>query len=93
MTIAGDGTKAVTTAGTAEALGSQATKCVYIFIQGHSDNTGSVYIGSSTVSKTGKRGIELPPGQSTGLPAGDLNDVYVDCDTSGDSCAFVYFTE
>lgn len=93
MTIGGDGTKTVSSSGTAVALGTSATKCVYIVVQAQSGNVGSVYVGTSTVTKTGKRGIELPAGQSTGIPAGDLDDVYVDADNSNDKVSFVYFIE
>ena len=83
----GDGSKNVTAAGTAEALGSSA-KCNWIAIAAKSANTGNIYVGGSTIDST--RGIPLAAGESISIPASNIASVYIDADTNGEGVTFMY---
>ena len=92
-----NGAKAVTSAGTAEALSATSIPVVEVVIQAELDNTGNVYVGGSTVSSTS--GVELEPGAS--LTFGNiqknewfnLNEIYIDAATSSDGVKFTYTTK
>lgn len=77
----------VTTAGTAVAIGSGGVKARNITVRALSGNTGDIYLGSSTVSSTD--GFPLSPGEVITVPAGDLNDYYIDAETSGDKIRYI----
>ena len=85
--IVGDGSKDVTTAGTAEAI-STTQRCKWVAIIAKSTNTGNVYVGGSTIDST--RGIPLAASESISLPASDLSLVYIDVDTNGEGVTFAY---
>ena len=92
----GDGKKTVTAAGTAEALASTSTECIWVIVTAKPANTGSVYIGGSTVDAT--RGTPLLPGESVGIPGitpynlYDLALIYVDAAVNGEGVTFSYFS-
>lgn len=91
----GNGTKTVTTAGTAVRLVATSTVIKQATIQALSSNTGVVCIGSSTVLVASKNGICLSAGQATplfyisGFPH-DLNQIWVDSAVNGEGVAFAY---
>ena len=92
------GSKTVTTAGTAEALSSTTMIVSLVDIvakKATGDNTGSVYIGDSTVDKDSNQTIELVPGGTfdTRSMAGghqiDLSKLYIDADNNGDGVTWI----
>ena len=83
----GDGSKNVTAAGTAEALGST-QKCNWVAIAAKSTNTGKIYVGGTTVDST--RGIPLAADESISIPASNIASVYIDADTNGEGVTFMY---
>lgn len=87
-TSIGDGSKTVTTAGTAERLTTTATPCLRVIVTGKELNAGQVYIGGSTIA-TG-RGIPLAPLQATVLDIDDVSAIYVDADNNGDGVTYAY---
>uniref|UniRef100_A0A6M3JBQ7 Uncharacterized protein n=1 Tax=viral metagenome TaxID=1070528 RepID=A0A6M3JBQ7_9ZZZZ len=89
------GSKAVTTAGTAETLVASTTPAKYVQIQAKPANTGRVAIGGSAVDETAAtiKGIILYPGESTPwIPCDDLVDIYVDVAVSTQGVTFNYLT-
>ena len=81
--------KAVSVAGTAEALSSTSQRVKSLSVIAKSDNTGQVYVGGSDVASTTNDG--LAPGDSLIIPAVnwlDLSDVYIDVDVSGEGVDF-----
>lgn len=85
----GDGSKAVTTAGTAETLIGSSTPCKKVLIWCSDGNTGAkAYVGGSTVSSTS--GVAIYKGGVTVIEIDDLQKIYVDVDTSGDGVQFTY---
>lgn len=83
----GDGSKDVTTAGSRVALASS-TSCKKVHIQAKIANTGSIYVGGSTIA-TG-RGVELLPLATITLTISDLSLVYIDASVSGEGITFIY---
>jgi hypothetical protein len=81
------GAKTVTTAGTAEALGSGIFKALTIIPK--VANTGQVYVGGSDVASATNDGLDagdtLVLGDGRGL---SLSSVYIDVDTSGEGVDF-----
>lgn len=86
-TITG-GTKTVTTAGVAEALGASTT-IKSIYIRATSTNTGNIYVGGSDVSSA--NGIALAANDSVEIDIADLATVYIDSDVNGEGVGFTYF--
>lgn len=84
----GDGTKSVTTAGTREQLSGSSVPCKKLTIQAKIGNTGSVYVGGSTVAST--RGIELLPTGTIQLTVSNLNLVYIDVSVNGEGVTYIY---
>jgi len=86
-TIAG-GTKDVTTAGVPEALASS-TACKSVYIKAKLANTGSIYVGGSTVTST--TGITLAAGDSIQFDISNLSTVYIDSSVNGEGVGYTYF--
>lgn len=63
------------------------TAVVSVLVQALSTNTGSIWVGDSTV--TVSIGFELQPGQSTGIAIDNLSKVFVDATTNGDKACFL----
>jgi len=85
----GDGSKDVTSAGTAEQLTTTDTPCRLINIFAKAGNTGNVFIGGSTVSSA--RGMVLEQARSTDwFPIDNVNKVYVDAANSNDGVQYCY---
>lgn len=89
--IAGDGRKVVTTAGTAVAIAST-TAAAKVIITACTDNTDLVTVGASTVvaALATRRGIPLAPGQSVEIGCTDLADVFIDSLVNGEGVTFLY---
>lgn len=89
----GHGVKAVTTAGTDEALAAS-TAAKWVTIQAQTDNTSYVAVGASGVdaaTATGN-GVQLAAGESITLPIDNLADVYVDALVNGEGVRYIYGT-
>lgn len=92
--------KAVTTAGTAEALTASDIDTRELIIKAPSGNAGAVYLGDSTVSAA--TGYELAAGDEVTLTdllstqdpevRFALADIYVDSANDGDAVVVIYFT-
>lgn len=89
----GDGTKEVTTAGTAVQLSATSVKCREVTITSEIENTDTIVVGGSTVDATAgvRRGVPIEPGQSVTIRVTDLNMLYLDALVSGESISFIYF--
>jgi hypothetical protein len=80
------------TSGTQAAIVGSETFVRAVYMQAKKvsgDNTGNVFVGTSTVSVGDAELFELTPGATFELPMPlgfkvDLNDVYIDVDTTGD---------
>ena len=81
------GSKTVTAAATAEALGSD-TQCRCVIITAKPGNTGYVYVGGSTVSSS-SYGKRLAPEDEITLAVQNLNIVYLDVSVSGEGVDFL----
>jgi len=89
-----DGSKDITTAGTAEQLAADQT-CASVLIQVRYNNVGRfVAIGASTVvaAQTGRRGIILAKGQIIELLVTNLNLIWLDVLQNGDGVTFTCFS-
>jgi hypothetical protein len=84
--------------GTAERLSSSGIAVTAVTIQASLDNTGSIYVGDSTVDAD--TGIVVAPGDACTVeaPVGRhgpeeivLNEIYVVSSTTGDSCRVAAF--
>lgn len=86
-----DGTKTISTSGTAVKL-TDFTTCAHVFITAKSDNSGTIVIGGSTVvaALATRRGTPLDPGDTMDFPINDLSKIYVDSTSSGDKVTFTY---
>lgn len=83
------GHKAVTTAGTAVALGTTATiPSGAVHIKALNGNTGLIYVGNSDVDNS--NGWELDAGEEIYWPATDLADVYIDSAENGEGVCYEY---
>lgn len=81
------GQKAVTTAGTAEALGSTQALKKGVLVKALSTNTGKVYVGGEDVDSA--TGFELDFGDMTYIEIDDLAKVYVDAAEDGEGVSYV----
>lgn len=81
--ISGD--KAVTAAGTAEALAAS-RRVRSVTIVAKDSNTGRVYVGGSDVDSSVNRGLQAGDALIHASASGwlDLADIYVDADVSGE---------
>lgn len=84
----GDGSQNVTTAGTRVQLSSSSVACKKVHIQAKVGNTGSIYVGGSTVAST--RGVELLPLATITLTVSNLNLVYLDSSVNGEGVIYTY---
>jgi len=86
-----DGRKTVSTAGSAEALGSTTT-VKKVTVQAFEANTDAVAVGASTVvaASGSERGMILLPFQSFDFTNDDLADIFVDSRVNGEGVSFTY---
>lgn len=91
--------KNVTTAGTPVALTSTRTLARYVTIQAKSTNTGSICVGSSSVSCSSLNGVVLNSGNSIayfaqGEPKAvnsyDLSKIFINSTVNGEGVSIVY---
>lgn len=80
------GMVSVATAGTRIQFSSQA--CSQIIVIAKLSNTGSVFLGGSTVSST-NYGVELKAGASFALPINNANLLYIDATVNGEGVSYV----
>jgi len=84
-----DGSKDVSSAGTAEALTTTDTPCRLINIFAKAGNTGNIFVGGSTVSSS--RGMVLEQARSTDwFPIDNVNKVFIDSATSSDGVQYAF---
>lgn len=83
----GNGTKAVTAAGTAVALGGNVA-CRKVTMTALDTNTGKIYWGGSTVSATS--GAYIYAGQTQVIDIDNLSKVYIDSGINGEGVNYSY---
>jgi len=91
--------KAVTSAGTAEALVASSTLVINAVIQAETSNTGTIFVGANDVDSD--NGIELSAGNSVNIQVenpgliGDLEidllDIFIDASVSTDGVKVLYY--
>ena len=81
-----NGSKDVTTAGTAVALGSSTT-IKSVVVKAKCSNAGTIYIGDASVSSS--NGMELQAGDAIGIDIDDLSTVYIDSSVSGEGVDYL----
>lgn len=81
--------KATVVAGTATVLGSN-VPCRKIYITAPAENSGYVFIGGTNVSASGGRGAMLTPTGSFTLDLDNLNKIYIDGTSNGDTVTYTY---
>ena len=84
------GQKTVTTAGTAEALGSQAVQGP-LMIKALESNTGYIYLGNDgTPDVASSTGLVLAAGDAVIFDhVGNLASIYLDCSVDGEGVAWL----
>jgi hypothetical protein len=92
----GDGRKVVTTAGTAEAVGTAITGGISeVIVTAETDNTGVIVVGGSTVvaALATRRGTPLLSGESIVMKVHNISEVYIDATVTGDGVTYQYVNE
>jgi hypothetical protein len=95
------GSKSVTVSGIPEPLASAGTpnievdRLIICAKRKTTGNTGSVFLGDSTLTVTKSEGIELVASTIWEVPLRDdesmlLSDMFIDADTSGDGITYMY---
>ena len=93
------GVKTVTTAGTAEQLIATSTECQYVVISALPTNTGTIYVGGSSVLASTMTGIPLTvpeDGNSIKVPTqiivpiDNVSKIYIDATNEGEGVSFTY---
>ena len=80
------GKTSVTTAGTRVVLAS--SQRVYsVTVKALAANTGTIYVGGSTVSST--TGFQLAASESVSMDIGNLATVYLDASVSGEGVSYL----
>ncbi len=89
-----DGSKAVTTAASRDALSATSLPVDWIAITAKIGNTGTIVVGASTVvaAEATRRGHPLLAGVPMVLGAVDLADIYIDATVSGEGITYLYLT-
>ncbi len=88
-----DGSTTISSAGTPVRITATSTPCAGVWVGGDTGNSSVIYVGSSTVDgvQGQQRGISVEPaGNSILIPVNNLNLLYVDANTSGDSAVWSY---
>lgn len=85
-TVIYNGNTNVTTAGTRVVLAASQAILSGVTIKAKSANTGTIYVGSSTVSSS--NGYALSPGDSVFLEIANLNTVNIDSSVNGEGVTF-----
>lgn len=87
-TVAADGSKDVASAGTAVALSATSVLFKSLIVQAKEANTQKIAVGGSTIDMT--RGTILVPLSSKEFKDGDLADIFIDANVSGEGVTFSY---
>ena len=87
-----NGTKSVTTPGTAECLVSVSTPCKRVYIQASSANTDIVAVGGSGViaAEATRQGVAIYPTQGQWFNIANLNLIYLDVIVASEKCNYFY---
>lgn len=85
------GRKTVTSAGTAEALSTTATRVVEVAIQAETDNTGVIVVGDANVvaALATRKGIALAAGDAITLNVSQLTAIYLDTTVNTDGVTYL----
>ena len=83
-----DGSQTVTTSGTRVQLTSTSTPMFFAIITALSSNTGTIWVGGSTVASG--RGMPLVALQSCKVDVDDLSKIYIDSTVNGEGVSFVF---
>lgn len=91
----GQGTKTVTTAGTAVALTATSTDATTLVVCGDSGNTGKIVVGAAPVGTAGaQQGIVLNPGSCASIAVDpskiDISTVKVDSTVNGEEASYFW---
>lgn len=87
-----NGSKAVTTAGTAVKLTDSSITCTYVIVTAKEGNTGNIWVGGSTVaSGTGRPLLPLQSERIDNIT--NVNQVYINATVSGDGVTYLYVVE
>lgn len=86
-TVLGNGKTTVTTAGTRVQLGSS-TSTGSITVKALAANTGTIYVGNTTVSSS--NGFQLSAGDTVSMDLDNLSKVWIDSSVNGEGVSFVY---
>lgn len=86
----GDGSATVTTAGTRVQLTTTSTPCKKVLITANGANSGNIWVGGATVANG--RGKQLVPLQDVEIWIDNLNKIYVDSTSDGDSVSYLFVT-
>ena len=94
----GQGTKTVTTAGTAVALTATSTDATTLIVCGDSGNTGKIVVGAAPVGTAGaQQGVVLSAGQCVPLymqrSVIDISTVKVDSTVNGEEATYFWMNE
>lgn len=82
-----NGKVTVTTAGTEVQISASSVSVKSITIKSLAANTGTIYIGNSTVAST--NGYALAAGQAISFDIDDLNKVYIDSSVNGEGVTYL----
>lgn len=97
------GATTVTTAGTPVQLSTSPQKATILTIQAKSTNTGTIWVGGTTVSASGKIGVALGPPTTAGQPGASvafnpqgnaavytLSEFWLDATVSGEGVTYAW---
>lgn len=87
----GDGSKTVTTPGTAVTLAA-AQPCSEVVVTAKTNNVGIVVVGGSSVvaAEGSRRGTPLGAGDAMSLEIDDLSKVYIDATNAGEGVTYTF---
>jgi hypothetical protein len=96
MTVS-NGIVTIASSGTPQQISSNDTQARWALVTCPATNSGTVYIGSSSVLASSKNGAPVFAGGSIFLPPGinasyNLAQFYADSTSSGDKVSFLYVT-
>lgn len=91
--LSGNGVTKVAVSGTAIVLHTTLA-CKVVMVKARSANSGTIYIGTSTVTNNetaGTGGLQMDPGDIIVFTSTDLGTIYIN-GTAGDGVSFMYWT-
>lgn len=90
-TTLGQGSKAVTSAGTAVQLSASSVPCKWVTVEAYRSNTGFIAVGGSSVlASAAGTGATLASGDPAYLEVSNLNIVYIDASVSAEGVRYTY---